>query len=88
MTTLNETIQSAIKVNKVIIGYRRSIRLIKTGSPKLIVIANNLPKKMKDEIEHNAKVGSVQVEIFNSSSKELGVVCGKPFPVSTLVIKR
>lgn len=88
MTALIETIQSAIKTNKIIIGYRRSMKFVKTSSPELIVIANNLPEKIKDGIEHNAKVGGVKVEIFNSNSKELGVVCGKPFPVSTLVIKR
>lgn len=88
MTSLIETVQTAIKTNKAIIGYKKSMRFIKTGSPELIVVARNISKKMKDGIEHNARIGGVQVEIFNSSSKELGVVCGKPFPVSTLVIKR
>ncbi|MHA1743115.1 MAG: 50S ribosomal protein L30e [Candidatus Heimdallarchaeota archaeon] len=84
---LVETIQTALKTGKVIIGYRESIKFIKTNTPKLIVVAENSPAGMRKEIEHNAKVAGVKVEVFNGSSKELGVICGKPFPVTTLVIK-
>jgi len=60
---------------------------IKTNSPKLVVVAKNIPEDMKKEIEHNVKVSGSKLEIFNGSSKELGLACGKPFPVTTLVIK-
>ncbi len=85
---LTETVQDALKANKVIIGHNESIKFIKINVPKLIVIANNMDEKMRGEIEQNAKVAKIPVEIFSGSSKELGVVCGKPFPVSVLVIKR
>jgi len=84
---LLETVQDALKSKNVIIGYRKSIKFIKLNKPKLIVMANNTPKKIKKEIEYNAKISGVKVEVINSNSKELGVVCGKPFPVTTLVIK-
>lgn len=85
--TLVEDIQTAIKSDKIIIGYHESINYIKTNKPKLIVIANNLPNSIKREIEYNAKISGDKLEIFNGTSRELGVICGKPFPVSTLVIK-
>jgi ribosomal protein L30E len=46
-----------------------------------------VPEKIRKEIEHNAKIAGIKVEIFDKSSKELGVLCGKPYPVSVLVIK-
>jgi large subunit ribosomal protein L30e len=85
--SLTETIQAGLKAKKAIIGYRESIKFIKSNSPKIIVMAENSPERTRKEIEHNAKVSGVKVEIFNGSSKELGIVCGKPFPVTTLVIK-
>lgn len=85
--SLTETIQAALKSGKVVIGYRESIKFIKVSTPRLIVIAKNAPEKSRKEIEYNAKIGNAKVEIFDGNSKELGVICGKPFPVTTLVIK-
>lgn len=85
--TVQETIQAAIKSKNVVIGYRDSVKFIKVNAPKLIVISNNLPQGLRKEIEQNAKVSNMKVEIFNGDSKQLGIFCGKPFPVSTLVIK-
>lgn len=87
MTDLTEIIQSAIKSNKIIIGYKESIKFIKTNSPKMIILAKDVPEKIKKEIEDNTKVFEIEVKIFKGSCKDLGVICGKPFPVTTLVIK-
>ncbi|MFH0710969.1 MAG: 50S ribosomal protein L30e [Candidatus Aenigmatarchaeota archaeon] len=84
---LQEEVQTAVKNDKAVLGYRRSIKFIKLNAPKLIVIANNMPQNLRNEIEHNAKVSDVKVEIFNGTSTELGIICSKPFPVSALVIK-
>ena len=84
---ITESIQNAIKANQAILGYKESIRFIKSHQPKIIVVAKNLPENRRKEIEHNAKLGNVRLEIFEGSSKELGIVCGKPFPVSAITIK-
>lgn len=80
-------IQEALKTKKVVIGYKDSIKFIKVSTPKLIVISNNLPENLRKEMEHNAKVGTMKIEAFDGTSKELGIFCGKPFPVSALIIK-
>jgi large subunit ribosomal protein L30e len=85
--SLTVTIQEAIKSKKIVIGYRNTVRFIKLNSPKLIVVAENIPRKMKEEIEHNSKVSNIKIETFSGTSKELGVVCGKQFPISALAIK-
>ncbi len=84
---ITDEIQSAIKLNKAIIGYNESIKYIKTNTPKMIIVANNLPISMRSELEHNAKISKTKFEIFGGTSRELGVVCSKPFPVTTLIIK-
>jgi large subunit ribosomal protein L30e len=83
---LVKTIQEAIKNKKAIIGYRESIKYLKMNKAELIVIAENSPERIKKEIEHIAKIENIKLEKFKTS-KELGIICGKPFPVTTLVIK-
>jgi large subunit ribosomal protein L30e len=86
--SLTETLQSALKAGKAILGFRRSIKFIKSSKPKLIIVANNLPGRMREEIEYNARLLGVEVKVFEGDSKELGVVCGKPFPITTIAIRR
>jgi len=85
--TLTTDIQSAVKSDRAVFGYKRTIKNIKTGDAKLIVMANNIPDNMRKEIEHNAKIAGIEMEVFSGSSKELGVTCGKPFPVSAMAIR-
>ncbi|MBI2084255.1 MAG: 50S ribosomal protein L30e [Candidatus Aenigmarchaeota archaeon] len=84
---LTEEVQEAIKSNKAIIGYNETITYIKTNKPRLIVVSNNLSSNVRKELEHNTKISKVKLETFDGTSRELGVICGKPFPVSALVIK-
>ena len=84
---LEEEILNANKSGNIILGYRKCRKFIKLNKAKLLVIANNIPEKMKKEIEHNAKIAGIKTEVFGKGSKELGVLCGKPYPVSVLVIK-
>ena len=86
--TLAQIIQSALKSGNVIIGYKESLNFIKINSPKMVIMAKNIPESMREDIEHNAKLAKTEIKIFNGSSKELGVICGKSFPISTIVIKK
>lgn len=85
--TLAEDVQQAVKAKRALLGYRESIKFLKAGMPGKIVVAANAPDSVKKEIEHNAKLANVGVETFSGSSKELGVLCGKPFVVTVLTIK-
>jgi large subunit ribosomal protein L30e len=84
--SLAKMIQEAIKNKKAIIGYRESVKYLKMNKAELIIIAENSPEKIKKEIEHIAKTDGIKLETVKDSV-ELGVMCGKPFPVTTLVIK-
>ncbi len=91
MTTkeeLKKAIQDAIKSNNIVIGYRESLELIKNGTPRLVVVSNNAPEDKLEEIRHNLKLSSIELGTFDGDSKELGLICGKPFPVLVLVIKK
>lgn len=80
-------IKNALRENKAILGYRESLKFLKLNKPRLVVIAENLPSERKKEIEYLCKLSKIKLRTFKGSSKELGIICGKPFPVSVLVIK-
>ena len=83
---LAEDIQSAVKSKKAILGYEKSLEYLRSNKPKVVVIADNIQKDRKEELEHDARLSETDIEVFDGSSKELGIICGKPFPVSALVI--
>jgi len=81
-----EDLRSALKENKVILGSKRTIKHLKIGKVKMIVIANNCPENVKKDLEHYIKLTGVKLEIFDGTAKQLGIVCGKPFSIATLAI--
>jgi len=84
LTTL---IQEKVKSNEVVIGYNAVLKLLKKGKPKMVIIANNIPKEKKEVLIHNANLSKVEVKEFDGDNVNLGLVCGKPFTVSALAIK-
>jgi len=85
--SLTSLIQEKVKTKEVVLGYNRVLKMLKTGKPKMVVIANNIPKDMKETIMHNARLAKVEVKEFENDNVNLGLVCGKPFSVSVLAIK-
>jgi len=84
---LLDQLKNALKEKNVIIGSRRTLKYLKLGNVKLVVIANNCPETIRKDINHYAKMSKLKVEGFNGTAKQLGVFCGKPFPIATLSIK-
>lgn len=84
---LAKVIKNAVRDDRIILGYNRVIKEVKTKKPKLIIYANNIPKDKLENIIHNAKLTKVDVQEYPDDSVNLGLVCGKPFSVSVLAIK-
>ena len=84
---LKKIIKDAVKENRVILGYDRSIKEIKTKRPKIVIYANNIPKDKLDNIIHNANLAKIDAKEYQDDNVNLGLVCGKPFSVSVLAVK-
>ncbi len=83
---LNTSIRTAVDTGKIILGSDRAKKLALLGEAKAIVIAHNCPAVVKQDISHYALLSGVSIIEFTGTSVELGVVCGKPFPVSALSV--
>ncbi len=79
-------IRRAVDTGKVSFGQRESLDGVLGGTAKVVVIANNCPKKFREKISHAAKIAGTDFLDFEENGLELGSVCGKPFNVSAMTV--
>lgn len=87
MVNPDKAIYSAVKTGKVVFGSKRTLKILKTGKAKMVVVASNTPKDLRVVVDYYSKGASIPVYVYNGTSIELGRVCGKPFPVMMLAIR-
>ena len=80
-------IRVAVDTGSVTLGSVKSIQGLKLGKGKLVILAENCPKDIKEDVMHYSNLSDIPVYDYNGTSVELGSVCGKPFTVATLTIK-
>ena len=87
MIDIDKALASAVKTGKVSFGANSALLNAKTGKAKMIVLASNCPKDIKDEIEYYGKLSKVPVMTYKGVSMDLSNVCGKLFIISAMSIR-
>jgi large subunit ribosomal protein L30e len=87
MIDVDKAIATAVKTGKVSFGASAALQNAKAGKAKMVILASNCPKDIKEEIEYNCKLSSVPVMTYKGASMDLANVCGKPFIISALSIR-
>jgi large subunit ribosomal protein L30e len=87
MIDVDKAIAAAVKTGKVSFGTNAAIQSAKTGKAKMIVLASNCPKDIKEDIEYYSKLSGVPVIKYKGASMDLAEVSGKPFIISALTIR-
>jgi len=80
-------IRVAVDTGNVTLGSLKSIQGLKLGKGKLVILAQNCPEDIKEDVIHYSKLSEIPVYDYNGTSVELGSVCGKPFTVAAMTIK-
>lgn len=75
-----------MKSGKYMLGYKTTVKSLRSGKSKLIIIANNCPALRKSEIEYYAMLAKIGVHHFSGNNVELGTACGRMYTVSCLSI--
>ncbi|KAI5210093.1 hypothetical protein E4T47_06026 [Aureobasidium subglaciale] len=84
--SINSRLALVMKSGKVTLGYKSTLKVIRSGKAKLIIIAGNTPPLRKSELEYYAMLGKTAVHHFNGNNIELGTAAGKLFRCSTMAI--
>jgi len=87
MIDVDKAIATAVKTGKVSFGANTALQNAKTGKAKMIVLAANCPKDIKEQVEYYGKLSKVPVMTYKGTSIDLATVCNKLFIISALSIR-
>lgn len=87
MIDVDKAVAAAVKTGKVAFGADEALRSAKTGKAQLILVASNSPPHIRGDLEFYVKLSQVPLVNYRGSNVDLGVVCGKRFPVAALTVK-
>ncbi|MDJ8942393.1 50S ribosomal protein L30e, partial [Clostridium perfringens] len=84
--SINSRLALVMKSGKYVLGYNQTLKSLRQGKAKLVIIANNTPPLRKSEIEYYAMLAKTGVHHYNGTNIDLGTACGKYYRVTTLSI--
>jgi len=83
---INSRLTLVVKSGKLSLGRKSTIKSLRNGKAKLVMIADNCPELRKSEIEYFAMLAKTGVHHYAGNNIDLGTACGKYFRVSCLCI--
>ncbi|XP_050540134.1 60S ribosomal protein L30 [Daktulosphaira vitifoliae] len=86
LESINTKLALVMKSGKCVLGLKQSLKTLRQGKSKLVIIANNTSPLRVSEIEYYAMLSKTDVFQYSGNNIELGTACGKYFRVATLSI--
>ena len=87
MIDLKRSIALAVKTGKVMYGSKSALKNAKTGKVKLIIAAGNCAPEFFKDLEYYCRLSKIPLIVHKGTSRDLGIVCGKPYTISALAIR-
>ncbi|ELV12228.1 60S ribosomal protein L30 [Tupaia chinensis] len=85
LESINARLQFGMKSGKYVLGYKQTLKLIRQGKVKLVILATNCPALRKSEIEYYAMLAKTGVYHYGGNI-ELGPAYEKYYRVCTLAV--
>lgn len=86
LADLNRELKKVVETGQILIGSKETIKALRRKGTKFILYASNCPAEIRRVfMEH---VGDADLTIYDypADSFELGLACGKPYPIASLCI--
>ncbi|KAJ5104455.1 60S ribosomal protein L30-2 [Penicillium alfredii] len=84
--TISSRLALVMKSGKVTMGTKSTMKTLRSGKAKLVLISGNCPPLRKSELEYYAMLAKTPVHHFNGNNIELGTACGKLFRCSAMAV--
>lgn len=81
-------VRDAHESGRLLIGARSVAKGLKSGKISHVFFASNCPEGRRKAISHQAGPGAADVADFGGDSARLGEICGKPFTVAVVGVKK
>jgi large subunit ribosomal protein L30e len=86
MSSIDQELRLALSTGKVQLGSKAAVRELRRGRAKLAIVSSNCPRDARETINNYGKLSEIPLMDHLKDSVDLGMLCGKPFPVSAMVI--
>ncbi|XP_013115916.1 large ribosomal subunit protein eL30 [Stomoxys calcitrans] len=86
LDSINSKLALVMKSGKFCLGYKQTLKTLRQGKAKLVLIATNTPALRKSEIEYYAMLAKTEVQHYSGTNIDLGTACGRYFRVCTMSI--
>jgi large subunit ribosomal protein L30e len=86
MSSIDHELRLALSTGKVQLGSKTAEREMRRGRAKMAILSYNCPEEKSEIIKHYGKLADIPVVEHAKDSIDLGMLCGKPYPVSAIVI--
>jgi len=75
-----------MKSGKVALGYKSTLKALRAGKSKAILVSSNCPPLRRSEIEYLAMLTKTKLHHYSGTNNDLGTAAGKFFQVSVLSV--
>jgi large subunit ribosomal protein L30e len=86
MSSVDHELRLALSTGKVQLGSKTAVREMRRGRARMAILSSNCPAENAEAIETYGRLSEIPVLTHAKDSVDLGVLCGKPYPVSAMVI--
>ncbi len=86
MSSVDHELRLALSTGKVQLGSKTTVREMRRGRARMAILSSNCPADKAEAIETYGRLSEIPVLTHAKDSVDLGVLCGKPYPVSAMVI--
>ena len=86
LESINSRLQFVMKSGKYLREFKQTLKMVRQGKAKLVILADSCPAWRKSEIEYYAMLAKTGVHHYRGNNIELGTACGKYYRVCTLAI--
>merc|ERR1711939_796188 len=76
-----------IKSGKYQLGYKSTLKSMRSGKAKLVLVSGNCPPLRRSELEYYAMLSKTPVHLYSGSTVALGTAAGKLFRVGVMSIE-
>ena len=83
---INSKLALVMKSGKYCLGLNQTLKTLRKGESKLVIISNNCPPLVRSQIEYYAHLSQTSVHHYSGSNIDLGTACGRYFRVGVLSI--
>ncbi len=84
--SINGKIQLVMKSGKTALGYKTTLKALRSTKAKMVIISSNTPALRKSEVEYYAMLAKCAVHHYSGNNGDLGTACGKFYRVSMVTV--